>query len=609
MADIFISYSQNDRDWVRKLVDALTAEGWSVWWDLEIRAGEPFDKAIERMLPQVRCIVTVWSQHAKNSDWVRAESAWAKKRNKLVSIRIQDELDLPIEFYHIHTDNFAAWDGSCDSPEFCKLVTDIQKIAGLPPAVVAEEKRKAEEQEVRKDEEEKQEAKHKAEEQAEREPPSPTTKSEPSSSPVSSPKLIQKKIIARGVAVIGAVSVVMISMAVYQKLPFVEDNPPLPDVREYGTTTEQPAKPTEPPKPAPPIPEPDESGAIEKGEISTSPEAPEKSEEPSEPTTSPEPIELSSQHQWREVQRALNDIGFDAGPVDGVPGSKTREAISLFQEIRGFPQTGELTEVEQTRLLDDAMAAAEGRLSTEPKPDTGSFVLPEMVEVPAGCFDMGSPPGEGYEDERPQHRVCVDRFAMGKYEVTFDEYDRFTQAVGRKNSDDKSWGRGRRPVIYVTWDEATAYAEWLSSETGKGFRLPTESEWEYAARAGADTKYWWGEDVKEGGKVWANCGGCGSQWDNKQTALVGSFPANPFDLHDTTGNVWEWTQDCWHENYNNAPTDERAWDGADDGDCGRRVIRGGSWGNKPGGLRSADRDRFVTYSRVDDLGFRLAQDF
>lgn len=132
MADIFISYSQEDRAWVKQLVDALIAEGYEVWWDLEIHAGESFDRAIERTLTQVGCVVAIWSRHAIDSDWVRAESGWARVKKKLVSIRIQDELELPIEFFHVHTADFSRWDGSRSSPEFRRLVADIGQMVGMP---------------------------------------------------------------------------------------------------------------------------------------------------------------------------------------------------------------------------------------------------------------------------------------------------------------------------------------------------------------------------------------------------------------------------------------------------------------------------------------------
>jgi formylglycine-generating enzyme required for sulfatase activity len=163
-------------------------------------------------------------------------------------------------------------------------------------------------------------------------------------------------------------------------------------------------------------------------------------------------------------------------------------------------------------------------------------------------------------------------------------------------------------VINVSWEDATAYAAWLSEKTGKTYRLPTESEWEFAARSGTTSRFWWGEDIREGGKVWANCVGCGSKWDNDQTAPGGSFAANQFGLQDTAGNVWEWVEDCWHENYEGAPADDSAWLEAGGGDCGRRVLRGGSWYNHPDGLRSAFRARRNRDDWTINIVFRLAQD-
>ena len=162
---------------------------------------------------------------------------------------------------------------------------------------------------------------------------------------------------------------------------------------------------------------------------------------------------------------------------------------------------------------------------------------------------------------------------MSKFEVTFDEWD---ACVAYGDCDprvsDSGWGRGRQPVINVTWDDAKRYVAWLSRMTGKPYRLLTEAEWEYAARAGTQTAYSWGDEIGKGN---ANCDGCGSQWDNKQTAPVGSFAANAFGLYDMHGNVWEWVEDCFHDNYEGAPDDGSAWTA--DGDCNSRVLRGGSW--------------------------------
>jgi formylglycine-generating enzyme required for sulfatase activity len=155
---------------------------------------------------------------------------------------------------------------------------------------------------------------------------------------------------------------------------------------------------------------------------------------------------------------------------------------------------------------------------------------PEMVLIPAGSFKMGDvQAGDKYEV--PVHTVKIQKtFAIGRYEVTFEEYDQFAKAANRQLHRDQGWGRGRRPVIYVSWQDAVEYTKWLSAQTGKRYRLSTEAEWEYAARGGKETAYWWGKELVQG---MANCDGCGSQWDNKQTAPIGSFKSNSFGLYDT----------------------------------------------------------------------------
>jgi formylglycine-generating enzyme required for sulfatase activity len=220
---------------------------------------------------------------------------------------------------------------------------------------------------------------------------------------------------------------------------------------------------------------------------------------------------------------------------------------------------------------------------------------PEMVWIPAGTFRMGDIQGGGFFDEKPVHSVSVNRFAMGRYEVTFAEYDKFAQATGREKPDDENWGRGNRPVINVSWHDATAYTEWLSQQTGEQYRLPTEAEWEYAARAGTETKYWWGNDV---GKNRANCRDCGGWWDHKQTVPVGSFQPNRFGLYDTVGNVWEWTCSEYEDKYKGKEKQCLSKSHAN-----MRVLRGGSWGNTPVKSRAADRDRDNPDSRDNNLRF------
>jgi formylglycine-generating enzyme required for sulfatase activity len=231
---------------------------------------------------------------------------------------------------------------------------------------------------------------------------------------------------------------------------------------------------------------------------------------------------------------------------------------------------------------------------------------PEVVVVPAGEFIMGSPKEEaGHQNnEEPQHRVVFAKpLAVSKLEVTFDQWDACVTAGGCTwKPADLGMGRGIKPVIDVSWDDAQQYVGWFSRMTGKTYRLLTEAEFEYAARAGTQTAYFWGDEIGNGN---ANCDGCGSSWDNRETSPAGSFKPNSFGLYDMLGNVWEWTEDCVHGDYNGAPQDGSAW--IADGDCGRRVVRGGSWIYNPQNLRSAHRDRDSTGTRYDNLGFRVAR--
>ena len=249
-----------------------------------------------------------------------------------------------------------------------------------------------------------------------------------------------------------------------------------------------------------------------------------------------------------------------------------------------------------------ADADAPGRQQVQPQVRERLPFEPEMVEIPGGSFRMGCVSGQDcYDHERPVHTVRVERFELSKYEVTFEEYDRFTAATGRARAADEGWGRGRRPVIWVTGADAVAYTRWLSQQTGERYRLPSEAEWEYAARAGTETAYSWGNEI---GHNRANCYRCGSQWDREMTAPVGSFRPNVWGLHDMHGNVWEWVQDCWNKTYQNAPTDGSVWG---IGDCSQRVLRGGSWVSLPGDLSSASRDWFATGNRDYSFGFRVAR--
>jgi formylglycine-generating enzyme required for sulfatase activity len=271
---------------------------------------------------------------------------------------------------------------------------------------------------------------------------------------------------------------------------------------------------------------------------------------------------------------------------------------------------------------------------------------PEMVVIPGGRFEMGAAPGEeeaeGVPDQfrnrsQPRRMVGVGPFAAGRFEVTRGQYRAFVQASGREDKgcwvwNGKEWaedaGKDWRdpgyaqddghPVACVSWDDAKAYTVWLSRRTGKTYRLLTEAEWEYAARAGTATRRYWGDDgnrscayantldrtAKRVVPGFSNFQSAECDDGHAYTASVGRYQANAFGLHDMLGNVWEWTEDCWNENYAGAPADGRAWTA---GDCGRRVLRGGSWYMLPRFVRAAYRAGSPTAFRNDGVGFRVAR--
>jgi formylglycine-generating enzyme required for sulfatase activity len=263
-------------------------------------------------------------------------------------------------------------------------------------------------------------------------------------------------------------------------------------------------------------------------------------------------------------------------------------------------------------------------------------ICPVMVGIPAGNFIMGSPQTEAgrFDAEGPQHPVAVRAFALGKYPVTSEEFLTFLKDTGYQprpcnpllNLRWQSPGRGyayppyvgeppRWPAVCLDWDDAQAYIDWLNKKareehpatagSGAPYRLPTEAEWEYAARGGTTTARWWGENIGAGN---ANCNGCGSKFDYRLLADVDSFAPNPFGLYGVLGNAWEWTQDCWHESYVGAPSDAGAWT---EPFCNRHVIRGGSWDNLPVFIRSAARAGSIPnggeYDYSSLSGFRIAR--
>ena len=312
-----------------------------------------------------------------------------------------------------------------------------------------------------------------------------------------------------------------------------------------------------------------------------------------------------------EIQAMLAALGFDPGPVDGIFGLRTRGALLRFQRERDLDETAEWdaqTELAmlrawagKARALDPSVTGTAAPAAPAPAgaPFRDCDVCPEMIPLAGGTFQMGSPPDEAgrFDWEGPRHAVTVPPFALAKHEVTFEQFDACVDAGGCPNRPaDAGWGRRDRPVVDVSWHDAHAYVAWLAEVTGEPYRLPSEAEWEFAARAGTDTRFAFGDAWIEGA---GNCDGYADR-----TVEVGSFQANAWGFHDPHGNVLEWVEDRWHGSYVGAPADGSAWV---EGDSASRVVRGGSWLDEARLCRAAVRYGDHPDYRSDGLGFRPAR--
>ncbi len=351
-------------------------------------------------------------------------------------------------------------------------------------------------------------------------------------------------------------------------------------------------------------------GTHETGTVSVKePSAPSQQEEPAKTDATP-PSEASPE----AGMTSSDDSGAQASPETGVAPSDGADASQSSEATMSSDSPGRMRQ--DTKALEAVTASSDG--ADAPRPNEDAFppgdsdavqsydpaTDHEMVTLPAGSFRMGDAQGIGDSDEAPAHTVHVESFSVGKYEVMEFQFAAFVAETGYDAGDDwryESKG-GDYPVASVSWDDAQAYINWLNNRTGKRYRLPTEAEWEYAARAGSTTKYHFGDDA---GRLrhYANYG------DRiAEPASAGSRKPNRWGLHDVHGNVWEWVEDCWHGNYDGAPTDGGAWTSSRGGDCEKGVIRGGYWGGNARDLRVANRDWDVRSARGLGYGFRLAHD-
>ena len=309
---------------------------------------------------------------------------------------------------------------------------------------------------------------------------------------------------------------------------------------------------------------------------------------------------------WIRYAQALQAAGLHEAAVE----ASTRYLQEAGREGEHYQTALRLLDVAEDDLVaarrEEARRRAEAqRLAEEAAAREAAILeavvanLPDMVVIPAGTFRMGCVSGRNCDtDEHPVHEVRVPSFELSRHEVTFAQWDVCVEYGPCEWSGDEGWGRGDRPVIHISWHEAQDFASWVSRVTGEPYRLPSEAEWEYAARAGTETAYPWGNRIGRGN---ANSGRYNVVWG---TTRVGAFSPNAFGLHDMHGNVREWVEDCWNHSYGGAPNDGSAWRS---GNCSMRVLRGGSWSADPGDVRSATRHGFTTGFENGHLGFRVAR--
>jgi formylglycine-generating enzyme required for sulfatase activity len=638
MADVFISYKRERRAAARHLEQILIRYGYSVWFDLELVRGQDYEAQIERELSAAKAVIVLWCGLSVQSPGVRSEAGRAKKQVKLVPLVIEP-CELPLFSTLEQNIDLTAATGSPGDHAFYPMFDDLERLVGRAPqqdykalrdyeatwramgalplarfplepaplrevilseaiaasAVIAgpahdyafwerqwdkqggganlvalraiaedapryfadqarariaeieaEARRYEEREQLAREARQREEQERVERERAEAER-NESARVEAVQAPIPGPKRtfgLERRRIVRGSAAVAALAVfVAFGWWGAERWPLRDST----DAKFKDASVKEEA---------PKAPERLTQQVGKSGDTVSKVTSPEDRSLKAQP---PPPIEVQPVPPAKSIDASMKDA---APKAPERPTQKTYKPGDIFKDCD---------------------------------------ICPELMVIRAGEFTMGS---NEYKDEKPPHQVTIRQpFGVGKYAVTFDDWDACADAggCGGYRPNDLGWGRGKRPVINVSWNDAKAYVGWLSTKTGQNYRLLSEAEWEYAARAGTQTKYPWSDDI---GKGHANCSDCGSQWDDKQTAPVGSFPPNPWGLYDMHGNVCQWVEDPYHDRYDGAPADGSVWARAE---TSFRVLRGGSWNYNPQYLRSAVRSRSQPGYRYDSFGFRVAR--
>lgn len=565
MANIFLSYSRTDRPKAQVFAEALTAEGFSVWWDKVLRAGQTYDEVTEGMLRNADVVIVLWSAVSVKSKWVRTEATLGQRSSVLVPAMIEDA-ERPIMFELTQSADLVGWDGDRSDPRWQEFVADIRRAAeqaapsGDKPAPPAPAPGQAADMTMEltfwtsvKDSDDKADF----EAYLKRYPEGHYS------------DLARNRIAALARAEAKAAA------PVPPPPPAPPPPPPPPKAAAPVAAPPRPAPVTATPKPAPP---------------------PRQTPPSARKSGSTLPLMLGGVAVillagWGVANLIPNAGG---GEADGVQVAETLiEAPTIDLPLPSAPDVTEVAAAPVEEPVADAPVVTEPEPAAPPAPVCD--VCPAMVSLPGGTFSMGSPGTESGREpiEGPVHDVTLGSFSISKTEITAAQWAACLADGGCGGYRPPASDSDGLPVTAISWRDANAYAKWLSGKEGWTYRLPTEAEWEYAARGGTATAYWWGDRFDA------------MKAPRDQLREAASLPENAFGLQGMLGNVREWVEDCYVNGYSDAPANGSP---VLSGDCGRRVVRGGSVKSGQAEHRAANRARISVSTRDRQIGFRVVME-
>jgi formylglycine-generating enzyme required for sulfatase activity len=585
MAEIFISYKSERRKAAAHLAKILERYGYAVWFDYHLVKGDDFADEIDRRIREAKAVVVLWCKLSVQSAWVKREAALAAKLGKFVPVKIEP-CELRVDFDSGDYTDLSDWNGAPRDHKLDGILKALMQKTGRSPNLDFKAMTEYEEDWRRF-------GALSLRAFALEEPLEPSQETGGQKQPGNWPenradggllgwskeeweRLKDSAAIAR-LERFAEHAHPYYAAEARERLRHLEAE--AQEVRAARTAAAQAEERKVEPQAGKPAggfnPAPFATGGSRAGDerAALAPRSP-----------------LSGQPPFAQPAAAAAAPASSAyGPPSAAEGL-LRTPVTFLVGRKGQHREATLKPGESFRDFDAG---------------------PEMVVIPPGRFWMGSKEGEGNDNERPRHEVTIPKaFAAGKYPVTFDEWDAYVAAGGgggilgfgkkdRYRPPDYGWGRGRRPVINVSWDEAHAYLKWLCDETGQTYRLLSEAEWEYCCRAGGEGRYCFGDDESQLGRyAWYNSN------SGVKTHPVGEMLPNDWGLHDLHGNVSEWVEDCWNGHYHNALSGGSA---NTTGECSHRVLRGGSCGYNPWLLRSAYRGCYSRDTRGTAIGLRAAR--